>query len=194
VLPRQLFANRAFSMCVAAGVVLNFGAYGVLFIESIYLQTANHLSALAAGLVILPLTLAPTITTRLLDRFYPTLHFKPRLAIGYWFGIAGMGGVALSLLLPGLIATLVGLGLLGIALGYMTPAITTGVLASSTAGMSGRASGILNAARQIGGTLGVALMGTLIQWHLLRGMWQSCALGMGAFLVMSLVSARAMRA
>jgi DHA2 family methylenomycin A resistance protein-like MFS transporter len=189
VLPRQLFANSAFSVCIAAGVVLNFGAYGMLFIESIHLQTALRLSALAAGLVILPLTLAPTITTRMLDRFHPTLHYKPRLVMGHVFGIVGIVVMALAPLLPGLSATLVGLGLLGVALGYITPAITTGVLASSTAAMSGRASGILNAGRQIGGSLGVALMGTLIQMHALRGMWESCGLALVGFVVMALASA-----
>ncbi|MEI9897372.1 MAG: MFS transporter [Chthoniobacter sp.] len=54
VLPRGLFLNRSFSVFVTTGLVLNFGMYGTLFIESIYLQNTRHLSALASGLMILP--------------------------------------------------------------------------------------------------------------------------------------------
>jgi DHA2 family methylenomycin A resistance protein-like MFS transporter len=78
--------------------------------------------------------------------------------------------MALSVWLPNTAVILLGLGLLGVSMGYITPAMTTGVLTSSPAETSGIASGILNAARQVGASIGVALMGTLVQIHHESGM------------------------
>jgi DHA2 family methylenomycin A resistance protein-like MFS transporter len=89
--------------------------------------------------------------------------------------------MALSVWIPANAVILVGFGLLGMALGYVTPAMTTGVLTSAPAGMAGLASGILNAGRQVGGAIGVALMGTLVQMHHDRGMLVSFSVTLAMF-------------
>lgn len=81
-LPRSLFAQRTFSVCVAIGLVLNFGMYGVLFIESLYLQNVRQLSPLSAGLMILPFTVLPSVTARIIVRFSGQEHLRLRLVIG----------------------------------------------------------------------------------------------------------------
>ena len=183
VFPRALFSRPAFVACIAAGVSLSFGTYGILFVESIYLQSARHLSALATGAMIVPLTLLPTVTTRTLDRVHADLHFKPRLVTGQLIAVAGTATLALSVWVPALGIILLGLGLLGVGLGYITPAMTTGVLTTSPPAMSGLASGTLNAGRQVGGAIGVALMGTLVQMHQSRGMLVSFAVALGSFAI-----------
>jgi DHA2 family methylenomycin A resistance protein-like MFS transporter len=70
------------------------------------------------------------------------------------------------------------------------PAMTAGVLTSSVTATSGLASGILNSARQVGGTVGVALMGTLVQRHQEQGFLLSFALTALCFLVMVGITAR----
>ena len=190
VLPRHLFANRSFSACVAAAVVMGFGMYGTLFIESIRLQNALHLSALATGLMILPFTGAPTITTRAIDRLAAGMHFKPRLVIGHVIAVAGAAAMTASLGRNGYAVAEIGLALLGVALGFITPAMTTGVLASSPAETAGVASGILNSGRQVGASIGVALMGTLVQTLGDRGLIASFAIMLLLFLAMIAVSAR----
>jgi MFS transporter, DHA2 family, methylenomycin A resistance protein len=191
VFPQQLFARPAFVACVAAGLVLSFGAYGILFIESIYLQSVRHLSALATGAMIVPFTLLPAVTTRLLDRLRADMHFKPRLVTGQLLAVAGTATLALSVWRPALGVILFGLALLGVALGYITPAMTTGVLTTSPAAMSGLASGTLNAGRQVGGAIGVALMGTLVQMQQSRGMLVSFAVALALFAVVAVWARRA---
>jgi DHA2 family methylenomycin A resistance protein-like MFS transporter len=191
VFPRQLFARPAFVACVAAGHVLSNGAYGIRFVESIYLQSVRHLSALATGAMIVPFTVLPTVTTRTLDRVRADMHFKPRLVIGQILAVAGTATLALSVWRPVLGVILLGLALLGVALGYITPAMTTGVLTASPPAMSGLASGTLNAGRQVGGAIGVALMGTLMQMHHERGMVVSFAVAMALFAVIALWASRA---
>jgi DHA2 family methylenomycin A resistance protein-like MFS transporter len=191
VFPHALISRPAFIACLAAGIVLNVGAYGTLFIESIYLQNVRHLSAVATGAMIVPFTLAPTITTRMIDRYAADMHFKPRLVVGQIIGALGAAVLALSVIVPATGVILAGLLLLGISLGYVTPAMTTGVLAASPANMSGLASGILNAGRQVGGAVGVALMGTLVGLHGDRGMIVSFAVAFVLFAVITGVARRA---
>jgi DHA2 family methylenomycin A resistance protein-like MFS transporter len=57
--------------------------------------------------------------------------------------------------------------------------------------MSGLASGTLNAGRQVGGAIGVALMGTLVQMHHERGMFVSFAVALALFAVVALWAQRA---
>ena len=179
---------------MAAGVVLSFGTYGIPFIESVYLQSVRHLSALATGAMVVPLTVLPTVTTRMIDRYRADMHFKRRLVAGQIIALAGAATMAISVWLPATAVILAGFGLLGVALGYVTPAMTTGVLASSPPAMAGLASGILNAGRQVGGAIGVALMGTLVQVHNERGMLLSCVVALMLFGVIGMRAQRALPA
>lgn len=192
VFPPALFSRPAFVACVAAGVVLSLGTYGILFVESIYLQNVRHLSALATGAMIVPLTVGPTVTTRMIDRYRADMHFKPRLVTGQVLALLGAATMAVSVWIPATGVILVGFGLLGVALGYVTPAMTTGVLTLSPPPMAGLASGILNAGRQVGGAVGVALMGTLVQMHSDRGMLVSFTVALVLFGVVAAAAQRVM--
>lgn len=191
VLPPSLFSNTVFSVSIAMGVVLNFGMYGTLFIESIFLQDVLHLNALATGLMILPFTAFPTITTRVAARYSGRRHVLPRLIAGQLVAAAGSAILGISLGVSGYSAILIGLALGGIAMGVAMPAMTTGVLITSQTYNSGLASGILNSARQVGGTLGVALMGTLVQSLNRTGMLLSFAISILAYLAMTAATLRA---
>jgi DHA2 family methylenomycin A resistance protein-like MFS transporter len=163
VLPGFLFSKTVFSACITVGFVLNFGMYGILFVESVYLQNARALGAFSTGLVITPFTLFPTIVSRLLSRRNSLPYLRPRISLG--FALAGIGSALLmaSTFFPSLWLAATGLGILGASMGSIMPAMTAGVLISSDPETSGLASGVLNSSRQIGGTIGVALLGTIMQ-------------------------------
>ncbi|MDR3405166.1 MAG: MFS transporter [Chthoniobacter sp.] len=193
VLPGGLFHNRNFSIFVTTGLILNFGMYGTLFIESIYLQNTRHLSALASGLMILPFTVLPTITTRLIVGYSGRQYIRRRLAIGQLFSALGAVALALAFWSAGYGAILGGLGLMGVGMGCIMPAMTAGVLSSSTPATSGLASGVLNSARQVGGTIGVALMGTLVQGYQDRGFLWSLGIILVCFLAMAWLTLRVVK-
>jgi MFS transporter, DHA2 family, methylenomycin A resistance protein len=192
VLPGFLFANVTFSVCIAIGVILNFGSYGILFVESIYLQGVRHLNPFEAGIVILPLTLLPTITTRAIIKYSGRRHLRPRLVFGQL--VAAVGAIALFFTLKnqGYWIIVTGLALMGVSMGCVMPSITAGVLASSPPQTSGVASGILNSARQVGGTLGVAVMGSLYQQSHTQGLKLSFWLVLITFVLMATVTWQAM--
>ena len=192
VLPPTLFGRPSFTVCVIIGLVLNFGTYGVLFIESLYLQNSRHLSALSTGLMILPFTGLPTVTTRVLGHRNSRHHIKPRLLIGLLSSGLGGGALVWQLTSHSFGPALLGMGMMGIGMGFVMPAMTAGVLMSAPTHMSGLASGILNSSRQTGGVLGVALMGTLVQRQQHEGLFLSFVLPSLCFPLMLRATARYM--
>lgn len=175
VLPGFLFSQLTFSACVGVGFVLNFSMYGILFIESVYLQTTRGMDAFATGLVITPFTLFPTIASRLLGKRNGIRYLRARISPGLALAAIGCGVLVISALSTAFWPVPLGLGLLGISMGIIMPAMTAGVLIASAPENAGLASGVLNSARQIGGTFGVALLGTIMQ-TLSPGSGLACAL------------------
>jgi len=163
VLPAFLFSRTTFSTCISVGFVLNFCMYGILFVESLYLQNALSLGVFAAGAVITPFTLLPTIVSRVLSRRNGLPYMRPRIALGFAIAAIGSATLVAATFFPSLWLIAIGLGILGAAMGSIMPAMTAGVLISSDPKNSGLASGLLNSARQVGGTVGVALLGTIMQ-------------------------------
>ena len=95
VLPGFLFKQRLFSYCLGVGFALNFGMYGILFVESIYLQNVTELSPWLTGLVITPFTLFPTFASRALSRRNGPRYLRIRLVSGV--AVAAVGSIFLVL-------------------------------------------------------------------------------------------------
>jgi MFS transporter, DHA2 family, methylenomycin A resistance protein len=149
--------------------------YGILFIESVYLQTIRGMDAFATGLAITPFTLFPTIASRVLGKRNGVRYLRARISPGLALAAIGSGVLVISPLSTTFWPVPLGLGLLGISMGIIMPAMTAGVLIASAPENAGLASGVLNSARQIGGTFGVALLGTIMQ-TLSPGSGLACAL------------------
>jgi DHA2 family methylenomycin A resistance protein-like MFS transporter len=160
MIPPEIFRNRQFSIVVAIAGVFNFGVYGTVFCLSLLYHEKLGLSPLATGLALLPLV--GTIMT---------IAFTSARLIG-WLGewrsvVIGLcGGSVGALLLAALggnstaltMACTVPFGTVALAMQAMTALAMEGAPVERI----GLASGIQNAARQAGGALGVALLGTLL--------------------------------
>ncbi|MEU0572344.1 MFS transporter, partial [Nonomuraea sp. NPDC005983] len=138
-----------------AGTAANFAFSGALFVLTLLLQDARHLTPLATGLAFLPLTLPmainPVLTGRIVARVGPRLPILGGLTLL----ATGLAGLALTdLLAPWLLV-------MGFGLSFCLPALVAGTVASAPPGTAGTAGGVLNAARQTGATLGVAILATL---------------------------------
>jgi DHA2 family methylenomycin A resistance protein-like MFS transporter len=177
VLPGFLFSQQTFSACIGVGFVLNFSMHGILFVESIHLQITRGMGAFATGLTITPFTLLPTVASRLLGERNGIPYLRPRISLGLALAAIGSGVLVVPALSTAFWPIPVGLGLLGISMGIIMPAMTAGVLISSAPENSGLASGLLNSTRQVGGTVGVALLGTIMQ-TVTPGAGLGCALSL----------------
>jgi MFS transporter, DHA2 family, methylenomycin A resistance protein len=160
LVPRELVADRRFTGATAGGALLNFAFYGELFFLSLFLQEERGLDALETGLAFLPQPLFFIAVAPLAGRM---IARGPRLPLALGAGIAVVGSLSLlavdgSSSYPVL---MVGLALNGIGGGLAIPAVTSAVMGSAPTALAGIASATLNAGRQVGGVLGVAVLGGL---------------------------------
>jgi MFS transporter, DHA2 family, methylenomycin A resistance protein len=162
MLPLRLFARPAFRAGSAVGLLINLGFYGQLFLMSLYLQDVRGYSALTAGLALLPeaalLIVASTLSGRIMARTGPRL---PMLA-GLTLGGAGLLGLIVAGSDTSYALLVVPMAAAGFGMALTMPAATAAVIESAPADRGGIASGVVNAARQSGGVLGVALLGSLV--------------------------------
>jgi MFS transporter, DHA2 family, methylenomycin A resistance protein len=162
MLPLSLFRNPAFSATVLTGLLVNVGAYGLIFVFSLYFQRLNHLSPLWTGMAFVPMMAAVLVTNLLAARVTGAIGARVTIAAG--LAVMAASCVGLLWIHEGsnywsLCAQLVALG--G-GLGLLVPPLTSTTLGSVAKQHSGIASGVLNAMRQTGSVLGVALFGSLL--------------------------------
>jgi DHA2 family methylenomycin A resistance protein-like MFS transporter len=161
LVPLGLLRSRPFTAAVGVGFLFNFCFYGALFCLSLYLQRTRGESALASGLLLLPLMVVVTLGALASGRL--TVRCGPRLPMVAGLALAAVGAGLLSVLGPGaslpvVLAASSVLGLCALAMPAMT-SVAVGALGDAQAGL---ASGVLNAARQSGGALGIAVLGSLL--------------------------------
>jgi MFS transporter, DHA2 family, methylenomycin A resistance protein len=161
VLPLPLFRDRNLSGATGVGLIFNLVLYGSLLCLSLYLQTTRHESVLATGLLLLPMSATVGLGSLASGRLTARLGSRPPMLAGLTLAAAGAALLAtagpaspLALILAGSIL----LGLVSLAM----PAMTAAVVGAAGPEHAGVASGVLNAARQSGGALGVAVLGSLL--------------------------------
>jgi DHA2 family methylenomycin A resistance protein-like MFS transporter len=190
LLPPSLLSHRSFSAATGVGLLLNFGIYGQVFVLSLYLQQMRHFSALITGLMLLPFAgltmILPPVTGRLTARFGP----RYIMIIGQGLAAAGTAILALSGPHTAYLQLVPGLVLLGLGMAATMPSMTAAVMLAAPREFAGIASGVLNAARQVGGVLGVALLGTLIadKARFGTGLHTALAIVAGTFLIGAVLS------
>ncbi|MBP2327151.1 EmrB/QacA subfamily drug resistance transporter [Kibdelosporangium banguiense] len=180
LLPFELFRNRVFSVSVTLSSVILFASVGLLLPLTIYLQSVLGLSAIVAGLVLVP----PSVISLLLSPVAGSLVAKvggrailvPGLLLyGGGVGLAGLMAEPDSspwVLLPGLI-------LFGIGMGVVFPAINTLAMRDVPPPLAGAASGVLATTRQLGTVLGAAAVGLLLQNRLASEVTEQAAQRLG---------------
>ncbi|MBV9388058.1 MAG: MFS transporter [Chroococcidiopsidaceae cyanobacterium CP_BM_ER_R8_30] len=162
MLPLALFAVPAFSTANVVGLFFNFCLYGQIFVFSLFLQNIRGDSAITTGLAFLPLTVAGFLAPPLSGRL--TAHFGSRLPMALGLTLSGIGSLVLTSVGTTTSYRIIAIGfmLFGFGTGMTMPAMTTTVLASAPSEQSGIASAILNSMRQVGGVLGVAVLGVFV--------------------------------
>jgi EmrB/QacA subfamily drug resistance transporter len=161
----SVLRHRAFSAGLACITVFFAGMIGTLLALTLFLQFGEHFSAIHAGLTLAPFAAGTAIgavvaTTTLVPRIgRTTLQLAAAVIAGgsWWvYHTISVHGLATSSvdLLP---AQLV----LGIGIGMIVAPLFDFILASVTDAEVGSASGVVNALQQLGGAVGVAVIGTV---------------------------------
>jgi predicted MFS family arabinose efflux permease len=158
----RLFRSVPFSAANATAVCAIAASAGFLFLTTLYLQDVRGFSALQAGLTLLPMpcmmALASPISGRIVARGGPRVPFI----------IAGasltLSTAALSQLstTSGPLYLIVTYGLFGFGAGMVNVPISNGVMAGVPRSQAGVASGMNSSSRQLGQSLGVAIVGSVL--------------------------------
>jgi EmrB/QacA subfamily drug resistance transporter len=158
----KLFRNPTFAGANVVALLISLAMFGVFFFISLYMQNVLGYTAVRAGAAFLPMTLLIIVIAPLAGRASDRLGSR-------WLMTGGLTLVGCSLLvfaqvqedssywslLPAML-----LGGVGMA-STMTP-MTAAALSSVPVDKAGVGSGMLNTFRQVGGSLGIAVMGAIL--------------------------------
>jgi EmrB/QacA subfamily drug resistance transporter len=157
----RVFAVRAFSASAAAVTVIFFALFGSLFVLTQYLQLVHGYSPLAAGVRALPFAIAMGAASPV----SPVLAKRLGTRVIIPAGMAMMGLGLLDLSTAGVrtayLPIAIAIAIMGAGMGLvMAPASTT-IMSTVPAHQAGAGSAINDTIREVGGALGVAIVGSL---------------------------------
>lgn len=197
MLPLRFFKAPGFSTAVAYGVIANLTYYGMVFLLSLYLQRVHGYSALRTGLAYLPLTATFFGVNIFSGWLVGRVGARWPMVLG---AVIDAAGFALFLLLDAhspYLLMLPAFALLPLGMGLGVPAMTTSVLTAVDKHAAGTASGVLNAARQAAGAIGVAVFGALAgdsDARIVQGLHRSAWIAVGLLLLAAMLALRGMAA
>lgn len=161
LLELRLFRSVAFSSAILIALFAMCGFSAFLFLTTQYLQDVRGMSALRAGLSLLPVGVLVVVLSPLTGRLVGSRG--PRLPLVNAGVTLALGGGASAWLtpdtpLPAVLATYL---LFGSFMGTVNPPITNTAVSGMPRSMAGLATSLASTGRQIGITLGVAISGTI---------------------------------
>jgi EmrB/QacA subfamily drug resistance transporter len=162
MVPLGLFRSRAFSAANGASLLMYFGMFGSVFLLTQFLQFAQGHSALEAGLRVLPWTLVPMFVAPVAGVLSDRIGGGPIMAAGLALQAVTLGWLAAVAEPEASYWSLVGpLVLGGLGNGLFYAPVASVVLGAVRAEEEGKASGVNNAVRELGGVFGVAVLASV---------------------------------
>lgn len=161
-----LFRYRQFSMGALVGFIYGAGLFGSTYLLPVYMQMALEYTPSEAGVILLPagIVLAVTIVLagKLADRFPPNIL----VSIGLALLAASLALMAIGPATTGYF-TLMALAILGrVGLGFVLPSLSLGSMRGLDVSFIAQGASAINFIRQLGGAIGVSLVGIMLEWRL----------------------------
>jgi predicted MFS family arabinose efflux permease len=162
LMPLRIFSNRNRSGAYLIMLCIGTAMFGMFFFLTVFVQTVWGYSALRTGIAYLPMVATIMVMAGVSAQLVPRVGARPLLLAGSAIGAGGMFWLSritehstyVSGLLGPLIVTAVGLGML-----FMPTTLVA--LSKVDDRDAGLASSLLNTGQQVGGSIGLALLGTV---------------------------------
>jgi len=161
MLELSLFRARNFIGANVVVLLVTLAMFGVLFFVSLYLQNVLRYSPTQAGASFLPMTILIMLIAPIAGRASDRIGSR-------WLMAGGMALIALSLFLysrltvnSSYMSLVFPMVLGGIGMATAMSPTTAAAMASVPAAKAGVGSAVLNSFRQVGGSLGIALLGAI---------------------------------
>jgi EmrB/QacA subfamily drug resistance transporter len=161
LLEMRFFTSAPFAGASAIAVCLSAALGGFLFMNTLYLQDVRGLSPVHAGLYMLPMATLMTVVAPISGRLVGRFGARPSMVAG------GLGVLASGLMLTGLapdtpVALLLGAYVVfGVGFALVSPPIANTAVSGMPPAQAGVAAAVATTSRQVGITLGVAVLGTV---------------------------------
>ncbi|KKC47915.1 MFS transporter [Paenibacillus sp. D9] len=171
ILPLHLFKNGVVTVSNIIGFFMNFGLMGAMIYLSFFVQGVLGISATYAGYVTMPMSIFMVVTSALIgQRISKSGKYKRYALIGVPIMILGMG---IMIIMNSVWMAVLSMCIFGIGLGMGMPVFS---LATQNA-VSHKELGVATASsqlfRNLGGTIGIAVMGTVMSNNLARHLKQA---------------------
>lgn len=171
LLPLVLFTRRNYSLATVLAGLSFFATFGFGLVFILECQSILGMSPIQAGLTFMPLSIVMAFTAPLAGRLTDRLGGRILLVGGSTLMTIGLGGLAL---LGSLSATwltfVVPLACYGLGMGCVTAPTLTVAINDVAPPLAGAASGLFNTSRQVGGAIGAAVIGAVLQNQLVSNM------------------------
>jgi DHA2 family multidrug resistance protein len=162
LLDLRLLKNRNFGLANAIMLLFGMGMFGSTFLLPLYLQNSMGYTALQSGSVFLPVGIIQGIMSPIAGRFSDKINPKIPLFIGVSLLIFSFYLNSNLSYMTEHSFIMTTLYLRGFGMGLLFSPLSSISLSTIPRDMMAQASGITNTVRQIGGSLGVALLSTLL--------------------------------
>ncbi len=162
ILPLTLFSNRIITISSIGGVILGVVMFGITSYVPLFVQGVRGGTATSAGVTLGPLLLAWPIAATLSGKIILRFGYRLTAVVGALLVTIGVGLVTLlqaSSTLPYIVAAML---VIGTGLGLMSTAFVISVQNAVPWNLRGVATASTQFFRTIGGTVGVAMMGTIL--------------------------------
>ncbi|MBT0724880.1 MFS transporter [Rosenbergiella sp. S61] len=162
IIPLKLFRSSVLGVAIIIGLIANLTFYGIIFVLSLYFQLVKHFTPEEVGTAFLPMMSSLFLVNIIAGRLLPRVGPKFLTSLGLIISALGYLLLLLAIQSPHQWETSVAMLLSGSGIALAIPSITSATLHSTPVEKAGIASGLLNSARQVGGIIGVAIFGNLI--------------------------------
>ena len=161
MVPLGFFKSRGFTTSIIVATLVGFGLYGSLFVVTLYMQNIRGYDAIGAGLRTLPLTMAVMFIAPVAGKL--NAKVGPAVLMGTGLALSSIAMIGLRFLevdssynqiWPFYL-------MLGSGIALTLPAASAAAMGAIDPRKAGVGSGVLNASRQVGGALGIAVLGSV---------------------------------
>jgi len=173
----RFFRSVPFSSATVIAVCAFAALAGFLFLNTLYLQNVRGLSPFRAGLLTLPVAMMTVVFAPISGRLVGTRGTRLPLLV------AGVGMTLAGLMLTGLTPTtslgwlIASYAVFGLGFAMVNPPITNTAVSGMPRAQAGVAAAVASTSRQVGASLGVAVVGTVVAAGIDRGFVAASHLG-----------------
>jgi MFS transporter, DHA2 family, multidrug resistance protein len=158
----RLFRARAFTWGATLSSLVSFALFGLLFAAPLYFQVVRGADAQGSGIRLLPLIAGLLVGGAIADRLAARAGASRIVALGFLLLAGGLALGATTSVATGDPQAVAWIALSGLGLGLVLPTTIDAALGAISDDNTGVASGVLQALRMVGGSLGAAILGALI--------------------------------